>query len=166
MLWDARFLYPPLFQITRLVQAGAIDAATAKDWAEKDRYPPEVVNALHDYWTQPTGSTADSHIGRAQTQLWSTLHRSYLAGDTDAATVTVKLPEAGVSAAAIPTVLATWDHEREVIRQRLTPAQVKKAWAKAVPNPLTSAPWTRDEALAELLSRGWSSQDANTFLDE
>ncbi len=63
-------------------------------------------------------------------------------------------------------VLNLWKEEREVIRQRLTATQVKKAWGKAVINPLTGQAWTRDEALAELLSRGWSSQDANTFLEE
>jgi hypothetical protein len=165
MLWDARFLYPPLFQITRLVQAGAIDAATAKDWATKDRYPPEVVNALHDYWTQPTATKADTHEAKAQVQLWGTLHRAYMAGDVTDAQVTAKLPQAGVSAATVPNVLATWKHEREIQRQRITPAQLKKAVAKAVTNQATGVPWSKDDALAELLGRGWSSQDANTFLD-
>jgi hypothetical protein len=46
MLWDSRFLYPPLFQLSRLVASGAIDSKTAADWATKDRYPPEVVKKL------------------------------------------------------------------------------------------------------------------------
>lgn len=58
MLWGIRFAYPPLFQINRLVQAGAIDAATAVEWATKDRYAPEVVTALHTYWSQGAASKA------------------------------------------------------------------------------------------------------------
>ncbi len=166
MLWDSRFLYPPLFQLTRLVQADAITPEVARDWAVKDRYPPEVVNALFKYWNQPTAGKGDTHLAKAQTQLWSTLHRSYLAGDTDEATVTAKLPEAGVSAGVVSDVLALWNHEREVIRQRMSASQVKKAWVKTVTNTVTGQPWTREDALAELLSRGWSAQDANAFLDE
>jgi hypothetical protein len=164
MLWDARFLYPPLFQLTRLVQAGAIDADTAREWAVKDRYPPEVVNALHAYWSQGTAAKGDTHVGKAQTQLWSTLHRAYMAGDATDALVRQKLPQAGVSAVAVDGVIETWNHEREVQRQRITPAQVKKAYLKAVPNEATGAAWTYDDALAELLSRGWSHVDATTFL--
>ncbi len=58
MLWEARYLYPPLFQLTRLVQAGAITAEQASDWATKDRYPPDVVKALTDYWNQPASATS------------------------------------------------------------------------------------------------------------
>lgn len=58
MLWESRFLYPPLFQLTRLVQAGAISAEVAAEWATKDRYPPEVVDALKSYWAAPATGAA------------------------------------------------------------------------------------------------------------
>jgi len=58
MLWGIRFAYPPLFQLTRLVDAGAIDTATAVDWAQKDRYAPEVVAALEAFWSKGKGTTA------------------------------------------------------------------------------------------------------------
>lgn len=66
MLWESRFLYPPLFQISRLVSAGAIDAATAAEWATKDRYPPEVVNALKAYWSQGSTATGAKELTVAQ----------------------------------------------------------------------------------------------------
>lgn len=56
MLWDARFLYPPLFQLTRLVQSHAISPEIAAEWATKDRYPPEVVSVLLAYWRRPTSA--------------------------------------------------------------------------------------------------------------
>jgi hypothetical protein len=166
MLWDSRFLYPPLFQLTRLVQGGAITPEVAREWAIKDRYPPEVVDALFTYWKTPAATKADTHEAKAQVQLWTALHSAYLAGDATDAVVQAKLPQAGVDAVTVPRVLATWKHEREIVRQRLTATQVKKAYTKAVRNPATGSAWTRDDALAELLSRGWSAQDANTFLDE
>jgi len=62
-------------------------------------------------------------------------------------------------------VLTAWNHERDVERKQLTPTQVKKAYANAVTNPATGTPWTRDDALAALIGRGYSPNDANTFLD-
>lgn len=45
-----RYNYPSLFQLNTLVKGGAIDAATAADWATKDGYAPEVITALTTYW--------------------------------------------------------------------------------------------------------------------
>jgi hypothetical protein len=166
MLWESRYLYPPLFQITRLVQAGVIDAATAREWAVKDRYPPEVVAPLFAYWSAPSAAKADTHIGKAQTQLWTTTHRSFLAGESDDATATAALAAAGVPTDAAAAVLELWRHEQDLIRKQLTPAQVKKAYLKVVTNPATGAAWTLDDATAALLARGYSLADATTYLAE
>jgi hypothetical protein len=58
MLWDIRYLYPPLFQISRLVAANTITPAQGADWATKDRYAPEVVAALLKSWEQGGVSTS------------------------------------------------------------------------------------------------------------
>jgi hypothetical protein len=50
LLWDVRFNYPPIFQLTRLVQSDAITAGQAKTWADYQLYAPEVTEALHAYW--------------------------------------------------------------------------------------------------------------------
>ncbi len=164
LLWDSRFLYPPLFQITRLVQAGAIDADTAKEWAIKDRYPPEVVAPLHTYWQGLTTGPAANHVTKAQTQLWGTTHRSYIAAEIDDPTALTKLGEAGVAQAERQHVLDTWANERELIRKQLTPAQIKKAVKNGTVNPATGVAWTTDDGLAALIARGYSPNDAQTFL--
>lgn len=79
MLWESRYLYPPLFQLTRLVQGGAITADKAAEWATNDRYPPDVVNALHAFWSKPAAGTAtNSYVGKAETQLWNEAHKSFV----------------------------------------------------------------------------------------
>lgn len=166
MLWGTRFAYPPLFQISRLVQGGAIDVATAVDWAEKDRYAPEVVAALRAYWSQGAAATGSGYPDKAKTQLWATTHRSYVAFESNKTQAGSALAALGVPTAERADVFALWDKERELRRQQLTPAQVKKAYLKPVRNPATGSPWTRDDALAALLERGYSTADANTFLDE
>lgn len=50
LLWEIRFNYPPLFQLSRLVEGGVVDAATAATWAEYNLYAPEVVAALKAFW--------------------------------------------------------------------------------------------------------------------
>jgi hypothetical protein len=88
-----------------------------------------------------------------------------VAEETDDATATTTLGTLGVAAGAIPEVLALWQAERALIRKQLTPAQVKKAYRGAVVNPDTGTAWTRDDAMAALLDRGYSSSDATTFLE-
>lgn len=57
MLWAIRYLYPSLFQLTRLVEGGTIDVATGTDWATKARYAPEVVAALAQAWQKGSGTS-------------------------------------------------------------------------------------------------------------
>jgi hypothetical protein len=166
MLWGIRFAYPPLFQINRLVQAGAIDAATAVSWAHKNRYAPEVVTALDRYWGTGPSATADPYVKRAETQLWSRTHSSFIAGEADEATARQRLDRLGVTGQNQDDVIDLWQEEADLIRKQLTPAQIKKAYAKLVTNPATGQPWTRDDALAALINRGYSFNDASTFLEE
>jgi hypothetical protein len=56
MLWAIRYLYPSLFQLTRLVEGGTIDVQTGADWATKARYAPEVVQALTQAWQRGSGT--------------------------------------------------------------------------------------------------------------
>jgi len=164
-LWDARFLYPSLFQLSRLVTAGAITADVAADWATKDRYPPEVVDVLRAFWRGGTTASTDAHVGKAQTQLWTTLHRSYIAGESTKTAARPVLASLGMNTAAQDAVLALWDTERGLVRKQLTPAQIKKAYTKGIKNQATGATWTRDDALAALIERGYATTEANEFLD-
>ncbi len=166
MLWDSRFLYPSLFQLTRLVTSGAIDPATGADWAHKARYAPEVVTALSESWGGTTTPPRDPHVVKAETQLWTTQHTSYKAGESDAGEVETTLDLLGVPQGVHSRILALWDRERELVRKQLTPTQIKKAVKGSVVNPATGQPWTHDEALARLESMGMSAEDAETFLAE
>jgi hypothetical protein len=166
MLWEIRYLYPSLFQLTRLVSSGAIDADVGKEWAAKARYAPEVVDALHASWTGGTTSSTDPHVTKAQTQLWGTLHRSYVADESTVQTAQDTLAALGLSTDTVTGVLDLWNRERALIRKQLTPAQIKKAVAEAVTNPTTGQPWTQDDALARLHDLGYSIEDAQTYMSE
>jgi len=90
LLWEIRYLYPSLFQLTRLVEGGTIDTATGADWATKARYAPEVVSALEQAWQAGSGTTAK---GLTATDLAT----EYDAGLTTAAEYEAGLRELGYS---------------------------------------------------------------------
>jgi hypothetical protein len=160
-----RYSLPSAFVFRALLQANVITAAEGEQYFLDLGYPPVLAKQVADHYGQASGSTADPHVTKANSQLWTTLHRSYVAEETDDATATTTLGTLGVAAGAIPEVLALWQAERALIRKQLTPAQVKKAYRGAVVNPDTGTAWTRDDAMAALLDRGYSSSDATTFLE-
>lgn len=157
MLWAIRYLYPSLFQLTRLVSSGAIDATTGADWARKARYAPEVVAALLESWQGGGTAKADPHVSKAESQLWTALHKSYVAEESDAGVAQDNLTAIGVPATAQAQVLALWDRERALVRKQLSPAQLKKAWK--------AADLTTDEAVARLVAQGYNVTDANLYLN-
>ena len=159
-----RFTYPSLFQISRLVTAGIIDGATGEDWAHKSGLAPEVVAALVAEWGGATGSS-DPHVGKAQTQLWTTTHRSYIAEEIDDATATAALEAAGVGAGSVPAVLTLWQQERALTRKQLSPAKIIKALSKGDVNAATGLPWTEQDALAALVLRGYSQTEAQDLVN-
>jgi hypothetical protein len=106
-----------------------------------------------------------SYSAKARTQLWTTTHRSYVMGEATKTIALNNLSRVGVPVDERDPIIVLWDRERELRRRQLTPAQVKKAWVAAVTNRDTGAAWTRDDALAALIERGYSPNDANEFLD-
>jgi len=166
LIFAGRDTYPSLFQLNRLVQANAVTPATAADWATKSGVNAEVVRTLETYWQGLGGTTvADAHVTKANSQLWTTLHKAYLGGVATTPEVQQGFTLLGVPTAAQQAVLDRWTFEQGIERKRLTPAQVKKAWGESVINPATGAAWTKDEAIAYLVELGYSVNDANTFLE-
>jgi hypothetical protein len=82
----------------------------------------------------------------------------------DDTAATTALTAAGVDAADIPPILTIWQAERALIRKQLSASDVRKAYQTATLNVATGAAWTHDEAIAELLDRGWSLIDAQDYL--
>jgi hypothetical protein len=160
-----RYTLPSPFVMKSLTQAGTWDAAKAeKRLLEAGWIPEDAAEAAAD-WAGGTASGADAHVGKAQTQLWTTLHRSYIAGESTKTAARPVLASLGLTTAAQDQVLALWDAERALVRKQLTPAQIKKAYTKGIKNQATGLTWTRDDALAALIERGYATTEANEFLD-
>ena len=161
-----KYSYPSAFVLRALAQAGDLGGtAEVEQILLEIGWKPDLAAKVATSWTGGA-AVVDPHVTKAQTQLWTTLHRSYLADEADDATATAALGKVGVAAGAIPTVLSLWQEERSLVRKQLTPAQIKKAYKNADTNPATGAAWTFSEAQARLVGMGYSVNDATTFLEE
>jgi hypothetical protein len=166
LLYAQRYSYPSAFVLRALVESGAVTAAEGEQALLFSGWEPTFAAKVAASWAGTgTGATADTHESKAQTQLWNTTHASYKANEISAATATQALQRAGVDAATIPNVLSIWNEEKSLIRARLQASDVRKAYRKQDENPATGAAWTRPDALAQLLSLGWSNEDAEAYLN-
>jgi hypothetical protein len=160
-----RYTYPSAFVLRSLVQSGAITQAKGEEVLLFEGWEPGFAKLVSEAWAGGSGADADAHVGKAQTQLWTTLHRSYIAGESTKTAARPVLASLGLTTAAQDQVLALWDAERALVRKQLTPAQIKKAYVKGIKNQATGLTWTRDDALAALIERGYATTEANEFLD-
>lgn len=160
-----KYTLPSGFQIRGEAQKGTIDVQETEDLLLQSGWMPKWAKHFAEAWHATTaGGGGQSYVDKAKAQLWTRTHTSYLAAEIDEAEAREKLPLAGVPAADVDAVIQVWNHEREVERKQLTPAQIKKALGKATLNVATGLPWTHDEALAALINRGYSPTDAENYL--
>lgn len=166
LLYAQRYTYPSAFVLRALVEGGAVTQAEGEQALLFSGWEPTFAAKVAASWAgTTTGTTADTHVSKAQTQIWTTTHASYKAYEISAAAATTALEKAGVDAATIPAVLDIWNAERALIRARLTASDVRKAYQKQDQNPATGAAWTRPDAVAQLLQLGYSNEDAEAFLN-
>jgi hypothetical protein len=161
-----RYLYPSAFVLRSLAQSGDLGGQAAVEQVLLEiGWKPSFATTVSTAWTGGT-TTGDKHTVKAQTQLWATTHKSYVAQEITDAVATGALAAAGVPAATVPAILALWKEERSLIRKQLSPAQIKKAFTGAAINPVTGQAWTQAEATQALLDRGYDHNDATVLLTE
>jgi len=162
--YQNRYSEPSAFVVRTLLTDGAIDATRGATILTNSGWSPDLATLVADHYATGTGTATDPHVGKAETQLWTALHRSYLAGDTTDAEAGPVLTKLGVASGSQPEVLSLWAEEKSLALKKLTPAQVKKAYGDGAINPATGAAWTQPEALAYLIELHYSPADAAAFL--
>ena len=159
-----RYTYPSGFQIKS--EAPDLGEAMTEQLLLEVGWAPSWAKTFATKWSGGAGSTGDPHVKKAQTQLWTTTHRSYVAFEVSAPTATTALEAAGVAAASVPSVLNLWNEERALVRKSLSATQIKKAYTSQTTNPATGAAWTLQDAIARLLELGYDQADATVLLEE
>jgi hypothetical protein len=161
-----RYLYPSAFVLRSLAQAGDLGGQKEVEQVLLEiGWKPSFATQVSTAWTGG-GTTGDKDVTSAETKLKTRTHSSYIAEEIDDATATAALTAAGVTAAAIPAILALWAEERSLIRKQLSPTQIRKALNLGIVNPATGVAWTQADATAAMLARGYDQADAEVFLQE
>lgn len=93
---------------------------------------------------------------RARSSLFTATKREYLDSSLDEAGAREKLQVVGAIGAEADAVIEAWNAEHEIHRRELTPAEIRKAYKKAL--------YTQEEAISELIERGMTSEDADIYL--
>ncbi len=154
-----RYSYPSAFFLRRLLMDGTLSAEEGEQLFLELGWPPELSRKIAAAFGGGNGAGgADPHVAKAEAQLWTTTHRSYVAeeaGDTDARE---RFGALGIAAPAQERILELWRLERSLVRAQLSPAQVKKA--------LRAGLYTQEKAMQELLERGYAEDEAQTLLAE
>jgi len=166
ILYAQRYTYPSAFVLRALVESGALTAQEGEQALLFSGWEPTFAAKVAASWAGTgTGTTADTHESKAQTQLWTTTHASYKAYEISAAAASQALAKAGVDAATIPNVLDIWNAERALIRERLSASDLRKAYRKQDENPATGQAWTRADVVSQLLLLGYTDADAEAYLN-
>lgn len=156
--YSARYNYPSAFVIRALATGGEWSADTTKQVLLDIGWKPDIVDETVQAWYGTTTSSTDKHVTKAETTAWSKAQASYIAEESTVADVQPIFAALAIPDAAQTRIVSLWDETRALIRKQLSPAQVKKA----IGQPGKDAAW----ATQELLDRGYSADDAATFLAE
>jgi hypothetical protein len=162
--YQNRYSLPSAFVVRALLSDGAISPDRGRSILEHSGWPPDLAQLVSEHYSAGGTVGTDPHVTKAQTRLWTTMQTSYISGETQASDLGPGFQALGVPAAAQATITGLWDTTREIERKQLTAAQVKKAAAEGVNNPATGAPWTTADAVARLMSMGYSAADATVFM--
>ncbi len=163
---NLKYSLPSPFVMRQLTSSGVWSEAKAAQRLKDLGWIPEDADEAAAAWAGGTTATADPWVSKANQQLWTATHKSYLAHEANQQEVRQNLATIGVAAGSVDQIINTWSDERDLWVKRLTPTQVKKAYAKAVPNPATGQPWTRDDAINALLELRYDPNSIETFLAE
>jgi hypothetical protein len=153
-----RYTYPSAFVIRALITDGVFDEAQAEEIFLELGWRPDLAKRVAVHYAGTTKAKGDAHVTKAETQVWTALHKSYVDNLSTDAEAQADLATLGVAEPSIPAVLSLWQTERAIIRRSLTPVQIKKA----IGQPGKDHAW----AHARLVALGESSEDADTFLAE
>lgn len=153
-----RYNYPSAFVLRSLVAGGELTAADGHEILLEIGWKPELARKVADAWGAGATTTADKHVAKAENQVWTTLHKSYVNVLSTDAEAEADLKTLGVAEKAIPDVLSLWRVEREIERRSLTPAQLKKAAKDGL--------MTTQAATQRLTDLGYSAADAGVLLAE
>lgn len=151
---------PGRIDLRRMLRFGLITRADVKRGYIRLGYEDadaEAMTKLAEYEATHSETTSPL-VSRARSRLYTVAHAEYLDGSLTEQDARQVLAQLGATAGEADTIIALWAREDEIARTELTAAQVKKALKKQL--------MSREEAVARLVDRGYTADDAAILLDE
>lgn len=163
-LWRDRlraiaYLEPGRIDLKRLLRYEIFTRQEVREGYERLGYRPEHAEALTRIAEEEmtTGVVSQKWAERARSRLFTVTHDEFLDGSIDEGEAGSRLSLVGALAGERSVVMNLWSAEAAVSRTELTAAQVRRVYYLE----LRDRPW----ALSRLDDLGYSSEDANLFLD-
>lgn len=156
--WAARFTYPAAFVLRSLTQSGEYTAEQTETILLYEGWEPTLAHDTATKWAATPATSGSSLSAKAKTSALTALHKSYVSDRTDETKAKATMTRLDVPAGDQTAAIAIWNEERAIVREELTPTQIKKA----IGQPGKDKAW----ALERLLERGYNADDAGTFLAE
>lgn len=154
-----RYTLPGVFAMRQLATSGVWDEAKTALRLKQAGWIPDDADEVAAAWAGTGGiAKPDSHVGKAQTQLWNAVHRSYVVDKLTREQADTALAHLIPNAATRAQVLDTWDVEKSVTVKPLTKSQIKKAY--------TTNQVTIDDATTRLEEQGMEEADARLYLTQ
>src|SRR5205814_118817 len=120
---------------------------------------PTLARKVSTRWaggTVGTTPTTDPNVKKAQGQLWTATHRSYVVSDASESEARARLTELGATGAAQDAIIALWNAERSLVRADLSRSDVRKEYE--------ATRITEAEAITRLQQLGYSQAEATAYL--
>lgn len=115
IVWHLRWNYPSPFVLRQLSSGpNALTAAELTDVLTKLGWEPTFIDRTVTKWTGGTAGAVDSFVGKAETQLWTALHKAYVKTGVDRPTVESAMTVLVDSAADREVIFERWDTERTI----------------------------------------------------
>lgn len=114
ILWAQRYTYPPFFAIRALMQGQVLNADEAYQILLYEGWEPELARKVADFYTQQTGGASETspYVAKAETQLWTALHKAYVKVGADWASIDPILATLVSDDLDRNSVHSLWDAER------------------------------------------------------
>ena len=107
-----KYTMPSPFVIRQLANSGVWDEATTRERLEWIGWNPEDAAAVAKAWSHGSTAKPDPWLSKADTQLWTKLHKTYVGGTLDPALVDADFDLIGVHPDVRPEILARWNAEK------------------------------------------------------
>jgi hypothetical protein len=110
-----RYTLPSVLAIRQLATSGVWSETKTATRLKQAGWIPEDADEVAKAWAHPTGAAVvDPYIGKAETQLWTALHKAYVKTGVERATVEPKLQRLVPDTSDRDEVFSFWDDEKAI----------------------------------------------------